>query len=122
MVDDMRVMLMNMNTLLNRAGIGDVLSVPDGSEKLTTKFVKDGHTWLCSIYGNQFAEALKVWKLLPEELWKRYAAWGCFEDHREAVMLTDALASLKKVIMCQGRPSFFKKAIIAKRLRKKNKT
>jgi len=43
MVDDMRVMLMNMNTLLNRAGI--VMYYPyQWSEKLTTKFVKDGHT------------------------------------------------------------------------------
>lgn len=122
MVNDMRRMLTDMNTLLDKACIVDILCVPAGADKLTVKFIKGGYDWLLSIYENQFAKALKVWKLLPEALWKRYAVWGCFEDHREAVMLTEALAELKKVIMCQGRPPFFKKAIIAKRLSKKNKT
>ena len=121
MVYEMRNMLTYMSTLLDKAGIAGVLGVPEHSEKLTAAFVKGGYDWLRNIYENQYAKALEVWKLLPEALWKRYAVWGCFEDHREAIMLTNALAEMKKVIMCQGRPAFFKKAIIAKRLRSKIK-
>jgi len=121
MIHDMRLMLDSMNNMLVRARVQGILCVPIGSEKLTTKFIKEGHDWLKEVYGNQYKDVDKVWKLLPEALWKRYEVWGDFEEHREAKMLTAALCELRKAIICIGRPAFFKKSIINKRLDKKVK-
>jgi len=64
--------------------------------------------WLHDIFvSNEFQELLRIWNLLPENIWKRYRMHG-FEDFREQILLSEAGRDVIKLWRCK-RPRLFGK-------------
>lgn len=68
--------------------------------------------WVKGIHAGVFAAYQKVRALLPEAMWKRYEAWGGFDDHREVVLLAEATAAFKKALGNGRIPTILKKSHI----------
>ena len=125
----MRITITEMGEILHWADIDGYLDVPQSSEELLINYIRAGYKWLDDIYQNEYKKVLNIWKLLPKAIWERYKTWGDFSEHRESVLLKEAIINFKKTIKRKSRPDFFKKgninakikAIIKKRSGKKTR-
>lgn len=95
----------------------DYLHIPENSEKLRADFIRPAFHWLKEVYAREYYDVREVKKLLPDHIWKRYKDWGGFDEHRECVMLREALSQLRRAVVARTRPDFFKKTIIAKKFK-----
>ena len=110
-LEKMRIMIVEMGPMLTEATIKDgYLQVPENAEICRSQMVVEAHKWLESIHEGVYRDVMAVRKLLPEELWARYKAWGeDFEEHREVKMLKEKLVIFRKAIVNRSRPDFFKR-------------
>lgn len=105
--------------LLKKEGVqikDDHLRIPEDANILRADFIREGYNWLVEQYAGPYSQVKEVKNLLSEEIWDRYQKWGGFEEHRECVMLREALVELRKALVSRERPDFFKKTIIGKKL------
>lgn len=79
------------------------------AQVLPDDFINEAYMWLNVVYDLDYREWARARRNLPEDLWKRYEAWGGFEDFREVKILNRARAELKQAITTRKRPDFFKK-------------
>lgn len=121
MVENMRIILTEMHDILDWAGIGNYLSVPQQSEELNIDYIREGYKWIIKIRETVARDAIDIWKLLPRSMWERYELWGEFSEHRESIMLGERLTKLKKAVKSKSRPDFFKRGIINGKIKKLNK-
>ena len=106
-LEDLKTLVAEMNPILEEAGLRAgylQVSIKDFS-KIE---IKDAHAWLLKIYENEFARVKKIKGLLSPEMWHRYMSWDDFADHREVVLLKEALNNLKKVVQTSHRPKILK--------------
>ena len=102
-----------MEQIMVEAGIpGDYLSLPEGVECLDIKYIEDGYEWISKIFNTVFRDAKAIKNLLSEDMWERYSKWDDFAEHREMILLKDALSNLKKQIVNVQRPVLFKRSRI----------
>jgi len=97
----------------------DHLHIPEDGMKFLADFIRKAHHWLVAVYDAEYAEVRRIKKMQPDEMWARYKKWGGFEEHREVVLLNNALVTLRAKLVSRERPDFFKKS---KRENKKNYT
>ncbi len=123
----MRIILVEMGPMIHEANIKEeYLQVPENAEICRSEFIIAAHKWLEGIHEGAYKAVMAVRKLLPETLWDRYKAWGeDFSEHREVIMLKEALVIFRKAIVSRKRPDFFKRGKYngeIKRRSKKSKT
>jgi len=124
MLDTMNVLVVEILALLENEDVKikpDQLCIPDSAAQLRADFIRPAYHWLVTLEHEEFAAVRSIKKLLPEEIWVKYRTWGGFEDHRECVMLREALANLRQKIVGRDRPDFFKKTLVAKSLKRAEK-
>jgi hypothetical protein len=89
------------------------------------KVITEAFNWIQKIHDREYQKAKEIKMLLPEETWIRYKSWGAdFADHREVILLNEALQKLRKVIVSSTRPDLFKNSKVKsflKKLMKKEK-
>lgn len=95
----------------------DILNIPEGAESLRADFIRPAYHWIVDVHAREFYNVREVKKLLAPEIWTRYRTWGGFEDHREVVMLREAMSDLRQRIVSRDRPDFFKKTVIQKKMK-----
>lgn len=96
----------------------DHLLLEDGDiDHLKITFIRPGFYWIRGVYEEEYEEVNKIKKLLPDHLWARYKSWGGFDEHREVVLLKDALIKLRAKVVSRDRPDIFKKSKRAKEIR-----
>jgi hypothetical protein len=102
-----------MEQLMLEAGIPDeYLCLPDKIHVIDGKYIIEGYEWISEIYNNVYRDAKTIKNLLSEEMWERYSTWEDFDDHREVILLKDALMNLRKQVVNIKRPVLFKKSRI----------
>ena len=100
-----------MEPLLIEANIPeDYLDFPEDAKYFEQHVIEVAHKWILGIYNKEYREAKAIKSLLSEEMWERYRTWADFGDHREVVLLTEAIQKLRKIMMTGSRPELFKKA------------
>ena len=99
----------------------DYLSLPEEAAKLKMPMIRAGWKWLTAIYDDEYAEVRRLKSLLPDEIWARYKSWGGFEDHREVVLLKEALVALRKRLISREKPDIFKKSKCEKAIKARDK-
>lgn len=115
-----------MEILMFEAGIPEeYLHIPENVNKIDVRYIEDGYAWISEIYNTVHRDAKAIKNLLSEEMWQRYSAWDDFADHREMILLKDALMNLKKQIINVKRPVLFKKSrikmIVERAMKRKEK-
>lgn len=90
----------------------DYFNLPDEVEFFPQELLKEGYEWIERIYNKEHREAKNIKGLLSEEMWERYRQWADFGDHREVVLLTEALQKFRKTVMNAKRPMIFKKSYV----------
>jgi len=101
-------MLNEMRPLLIEAGIlQDRLLMPQGDPRRIR--CAGPLAWLTVVHDTAWAEANKIKRLLPQEIWDYYKIQE-FQDMREQVMLEAALKKLVKAWKTE-RPSFFRRKL-----------
>lgn len=98
----------------------DFVLDPFKLEILPLAIIKEAREWCRELFTVEYAKILSIKKLLSDELWKRYELWGGFEEHRECVMLREALDQFRKKIVDKNRPIYFKKGGLYAALREAN--
>ena len=88
----------------------DQLHVPEDGADFRAGFIRAGFKWINEVYENEYAKVTRIKKMQPDEMWARYKKWGGFEEHREVVLLRDALSVLRAKIVSRSRPDFYKKS------------
>jgi len=113
MIPEMRKFIDTMRPLMIEATIPeDYLDFPEEAEDFDIKIISDAYLWLEEVYNKEFRGAKSIKSLLSEEMWERYRAWADFGDHREVLLLTEALQCLRKKIMTAQRPILFKRTMM----------
>jgi len=99
----------------------DHLDLHEHAHKLDAEIIKEGFEWLNKIYNIEFTAVKRAKNLLSPERWASYELIGMenFEGHQEVIILRAAQSALRKVIVCQKRPSLFKKSFVKEQLEKK---
>jgi len=111
MITEIRRICDLMEPILIEANIPeDHLDFPEDAKYFEQHVIEAGHRWILEIYNNEYREAKTIKSLLSEEMWERYRAWADFGDHREVVLLMEAIQKLRKKITAGNRPELFKKA------------
>lgn len=111
MIIEIRRLCDLMNSILIEANIPeDYLDFPEDAKYFEQHIIEVAHRWILGIYNKEYREAKAIKSLLSEEMWERYRTWADFGDHREVVLLTEAIQKLRKVVMIGSRPELFKKA------------
>lgn len=87
------------------------------SNELPSDIIIEAWRWLKYLHAGVYADYMRVRKLLPEEIWKRYALLGGFENHREVVMLRDAGKLVRSHVTHVARPSLFKRSFVEEMLK-----
>ena len=106
-------MFFEMKPILVRAGVAiDRYELPDSEllDAIPEDALIFAYAWLKTIYQGTYEDAMKVYRLLPEEIWIRYALWGEFDEHRECVLLAEACAKILNQMLVKNRPELYKKA------------
>jgi hypothetical protein len=86
------------------------------------KVITEAFNWIQKIHDREYQKAKEIKLLLPEETWIRYKSWGQdFADHREVILLNEALQKLRKVIVSSTRPDLFKNSKVKSFLKKLKK-
>jgi len=122
MLDEMRLKgKVIMATLLEElvAVKVDQLTIPEDADQFRADFIRPAYYWIGSVYETAYAEVRRIKRMQTDEMWKRYRTWGGFEEHREVILMKNALQVLRNAIVSHSRPDFYKKS---KRDAKKNKT
>jgi len=97
----------------------DYFLLTEEDYQLRADFIRPAFHWLEDVFKTEFTEVLRIKRMQPSEIWARYKQWGCFEEHREVLLLNKALNALRMKLITRTRPDFFKKS---KRHAKSNKT
>lgn len=84
------------------------LDLGNEADQLPMTMVREGHKWIEDVFATEYAEVVRIKNLQPDEMWTRYKKWGGFEEHREVILLHDALVALRKRVISRGRPDIFK--------------
>lgn len=113
MLSDMSTQGIEIMDTLVREGVSikpEHLNVPDGSEDLRADFIRPAYHWVADLYESEYTEITRIKAMQPDEIWSRYKLWGGFEDHREVVLLKEALNALRTKLVSRKRPDFYKKS------------
>jgi len=89
----------------------DYLDFPNDAVYFELHVIEEAHNWILEIYNNPYRGARSIKNLLSDEMWERYRTWNDFGDHREVVLLTEAIQKLRKAVMNGRRPNLFKKQV-----------
>lgn len=110
MVSAMGIYLAEMRPWMDKAGVAQTaLTITARWEILPMSWIREAWHWIGSIRLRELAKIGKVRSLLPEELWDKYENWGGFDDCQEMIMMVNSLKDLKRVVISNDRPNFFKK-------------
>ncbi len=123
LLDDMATKGKEMITLLLAEGVSikeDHFVFEDECSTIKMTFIRPDWKWMCKVHKKEFAQVQKIKALLSPELWKRYRDWCGFDEHREVVLLREALSILRARMVSRKRPPFLKRSFRAKEI--KNKT
>jgi hypothetical protein len=90
----------------------DYFNLPEEVEFFPQELLQEGYEWIEKIYNKEHREAKNIKGLLSEEMWERYRSWADFGDHREVILLTEALQKFRKIVMNAKRPVIFKKSYV----------
>lgn len=113
MVPEIRKLVDLMTPLMIEATIPeDYFNLPEEIDLFSQNLVAEGYTWIEKIYNNEHRAAKNIKGLLSEEMWERYRLWADFGDHREVILLTEALQKFRKAVMSAKRPMIFKKSYV----------
>lgn len=99
----------------------DHFSFSEDVSILKMDFIRPGYKWLNTVLIEEFEEVKKVKRLLTDKLWKRYKTWGGFEDLREAILLKEALNTLRAKVVSRERPDVLKKSKCTKAIKTRQK-
>ena len=126
-VDKMRDLLIEMRPLITKSGVphGRLVIPQDASELVKIDLLRPALEWLVDIHNLEWEAARKARALCTEEVWDRMEKWDDFHDHREAIILRNALKGLRKECVNRNRPVFWRKSKIngiIKKARKNSKT
>lgn len=108
MLDDIRLMLTDMEPLLEIMGCK--LTLPPDADKLKADHIREGYKWLMSLHNLEYRDARRARRCVTEEMWRQYGLLG-IEDLQEMVLWTNTSATLKKAIRSNKRPSIFMKTV-----------
>lgn len=110
MIQEIRKLLDLMQPLLIEADVPeDYLDFPEDARYFEPETIEIAYKWITGIYNTEWRAAKSIKNLLSEEMWERYRTWADFGDHREVILLTEAIQKLRKAIMNGSRPNLFKK-------------
>jgi hypothetical protein len=116
---DIKNFITKMSPLLLEAKVpADYLEFPNEAKYFDTKILTTALEWLQRVYSFEYKNAKDIKALLTEEMWTRYKNWGEFDEHQEALLLTERLQLLKKAIVRADRPDLFKRKKIERFLKK----
>jgi hypothetical protein len=87
----------------------DYLQVPVEAKDFDARIIMEAYKWINEIYNTVYREAKSIKNLLSEEMWERYRTWNDFGDHREVILLTEALQKFRRAVVTGDRPDLFKK-------------
>jgi hypothetical protein len=122
LIPEMKKLIQLMLPILTEAGIPeDYLYIHEEAEELDKSLIHESFNWIEQIYNNEYRAAKAIKSLLSDELWERYRSWNDFGDHRETILLTEALQKLRKTVMVAKRPDLFKKTIVRNLVQKMRK-
>ena len=119
MIAEMDSILNEMEPMILKVNVK--LIIVEGSEKLDINFIREGLKWLQNIHKSVYEKLMTVRALLTPEMWKRYEVWDCFENHRESIMLKEALAEFRKEIVSRNKPNFWKRSKVNEQIKKLEK-
>ena len=124
LLQDMRIKSGAIVALLLREDVNikpDHLQLEKESDQLKMVYIRPGFHWIREVFAAEFEAVLRIKKLQPKEMWTRYKNWGGFEDHREVVLLKEALTNLRAKVVSRERPDVFKKSKRAKEIKRAGK-
>lgn len=108
LVESMADLLKEMNPLLEKANLRSPLYIPTNAEGIyKIDILREAYGWLKAIYEIEYKDALRVWNLLPEELWERYRTFGGLSGAEEVKLLNKRMTMLRAVTKISNRPKFF---------------
>jgi len=86
---------------------------------LNESLILEGYAWVTNVHNTKYRSVSDIKELLPDDVWKRYKAWGSdFGEHREVLLLNKALTKLRKTLISAKRPILFKRSKLNVRLEK----
>jgi hypothetical protein len=117
----MEDMIELMSEALNEAKCSEksYLKIEVECDSLKADMIRDGYKWLKNIFDTTYKDIVAIKRLLPEEIWNRYKKWDGFSEHREMVLLKEALVKFRKEMISNARPDFFKSGKRSKALKPK---
>lgn len=122
LVDEMRDMLIEMQPLIAKSGVPrGRLVIPEHVEFVKIDLLRPACEWMHMIYDTVWEAARRARALCTEEVWDRMEKWDDFHDHREAVILRNALKGLRKECINRNRPEFWRKSKINGTIKKARK-
>jgi len=123
MICEMQVMVNEMGPMILESGIKhNYLDHHPDAILLPIEMIREAYRWIKNIFKTSYDDVMIIRKLLPEDMWKRYMAWGDFGEHREVVLLTEKLKIFKKAIVTQTKPDFYKKGLVNAEFKKLKKS
>ena len=106
-LSDQIVVLLQLENVVIRK---DHLTIPNDAYQYRADFIRPAYVWLCARYDVEYSDVQRIKKMQPAAIWERYKKWGGFEEHREVLLLNDALILLRSSLVSRTRPDFFKKS------------
>ena len=125
-----REMILIMNELLDEMSVlfeesrikENYLTIDPEAVNFDTGVITEAFSWLQRLHDKEYQKAKDIKSLLPEETWIRYKSWGSdFSDHREVVLLNEALQNLRKAVVNSTRPDLFKSSKVKSLVKKVEK-
>ena len=112
-----------MSGLFEEAKIKEnYLNVDPEAVNFDTEVIIEAFNWIQKIHDKEYQKAKEIKILLPEDIWIRYKSWGSdFADHREVILLNEALQLLRKTVVNSSRPDLFKNSKVKSFINKVNK-
>jgi hypothetical protein len=110
MILEIKKLTSKIKTLFLEAGIGEnYFTFPDDAKHFDGKVLEEALKWTKELFIKEYKDVQTIKSLLTEEMWTRYMAWEDFSDHREVVLLNEALKKLRKKVVNGQRPDLFKR-------------
>lgn len=107
-IDKIKALLTEMQPLMTKGKLREnYFHIHEDATQLPAAIVREALQWLVAVYQDTYIKVLKVWKLCPEEVWKRYETFKDFGAHAEVILLNQKLAAYRAQM--HKRPVFFVK-------------
>lgn len=116
--------VIKMRALLEKAGVKveRKLFLSPLRDRVQQVCADEALAWITDIFIKEYAEALKVRKLVTEQMWAQYDIFPeDYADHQECVLWTAAAKKLREKVNSALRPDYFKKASMDRLIKRGNR-